>query len=92
MAEWKEIGPASASNGGISNNAAGGTKPVIAIDRQGRPVVVWKAEADALRWGLGTHRFRGEPEPDSRGVAFRLCPRASASFARRRDSSFGIGV
>lgn len=38
---WSEIGFESASGGGISGNAGSSSKPVLALDAQGYPVVVW---------------------------------------------------
>ena len=41
-AEWEEVGPGSASGGGISNNSGASTMPAIAFSANGTPYVAWE--------------------------------------------------
>ncbi|MFC1611425.1 hypothetical protein ACFL6C_10730 [Myxococcota bacterium] len=40
-AAWQEVGPNSASAGGVSNDASFSVSPTVALDGQGRPVLAW---------------------------------------------------
>ena len=38
---WVEMGPGSASGGGVSDTVSGSTEPAIAVASDGRPVIAW---------------------------------------------------
>jgi hypothetical protein len=40
MNPWQEVGPGSASNGGISSNSGGAYWPVVAVSPNGTPYVI----------------------------------------------------
>ncbi len=54
--DWEEVGPGSASNGGLSDNSEYSYSPDLALDGLGNPVVVW-SDISSGRWEIYLKRF-----------------------------------
>ena len=57
---WVELGPGSASGGGVSNNAGDSGQPSLVIDPDGVPVVAWSDKSSG-NYEIYARRYASEP-------------------------------
>ena len=72
---WEEVGPGSATGGGISNNAEASTNPSVATALDGTPYVAWQdgrgvdAEIYGRRWNGSTWEEAGPGSATGGGIS-----------------------
>lgn len=72
---WAEMGTASATGGGISNNDASSHSPSLVVDSQGRPVIAWRddssgvAEIYVRRWNGSSWAEMGAGSDSGGGIS-----------------------
>lgn len=86
---WQELGPHSASDGGISNNEGSSLDPDVAVGPDGRPAVVW-SDLSGFNAEIFMRRWNGTAwSPVGAGSGANLGISSTSGFSATPSLAFG---